>query len=96
MAGQCDNVTESRFLYAYANHLISTEDDPMTRNVGTVDKTIRLIAGLGLGAWVLFGAGLGSTLSGVGLGVSVILIATALINFCPLFKILGISSAKGQ
>lgn len=66
----------------------------MARNVGSADKTIRLILGIALGAWAFFGMGLGTTLSYIALAVGVILIATALMNFCPLFKIFGISTSK--
>ena len=68
----------------------------MIQNVGSADKIIRLVQGVGLGTWVITGIGQASTLSYVGLAVSVILIATALINFCPLFRIFGISTKKSQ
>jgi len=57
----------------------------MGRNVGSVDKTIRLVAGIALLALAFLGLG------GV---VGVILLATGLLNFCPLFKIFGISSFR--
>lgn len=65
----------------------------MGRNVGSVDKTIRLIAGIALlaAAFLVLG-GLSSTIGFVAAVVGVVLLATGLLNFCPLFKILGISS----
>ena len=65
----------------------------MGRNVGSVDKTIRLIAGVALlaAAFLVLG-GLSSTIGFVVAVVGVVLLATGLLNFCPLFKILGISS----
>ena len=65
----------------------------MGRNVGSVDKTIRLIAGVALlaAAFLVLG-GLSSTIGFVAAVVGVVLLATGLLNFCPLFKILGISS----
>lgn len=66
----------------------------MLKNVGSADKTIRLLLGIALGAWTFLSMGLGSTLSYTALAVSVILIATALLNFCPIFKIFGISTSK--
>ncbi len=66
----------------------------MVKNVGSIDKIIRLVLGFGLGAWAILGLGLGSSMSYIALAVGVILIATALMNFCPLFRILGISSNK--
>ena len=66
----------------------------MIKNVGSIDKIIRLVLGFGLGVWALLGLGLGSSLSYIALAVGVVLIATALLSFCPLFRMLGISSKK--
>lgn len=66
----------------------------MIKNVGSLDKTIRLVLGIALGVWAVPGLAPGSTLSYVALAVGVILIATALMNFCPLFKMFGISTNK--
>ena len=67
----------------------------MGRNVGSVDKTIRLVAGIVLLALALLGLGGLSTTAGiVAAVVGVILLATGLLNFCPLFKIFGISSFR--
>jgi len=67
----------------------------MGRNVGSVDKTIRLIAGIALLALAFLGLGGLSTTAGiVATVVGVILLATGLLNFCPLFKIFGISSFR--
>jgi len=67
----------------------------MGRNVGSVDKTIRLIAGIALLALAFLGLGGLSTTAGiVAAVVGVILLATGLLNFCPLFKIFGISSFR--
>ncbi len=68
----------------------------LVRNVGSADKIVRLIAGVALAAWGFLGAGLSSTIGIVALVVGVILIATGLLNFCPLFKIVGISSFKSS
>lgn len=64
----------------------------LTKNVGKIDKSIRLIAGALLVLWALFGASSASALSVVALVAGIVLIATGLINFCPVFKILGVSS----
>jgi len=65
----------------------------MIKNVGHIDKTIRLIVGLVLiafGALVLSGSGLGIAAMVVG----AVLLGTGVLNFCPAFKLLGISSVK--
>lgn len=67
------------------------------RNVGSTDKIIRLVAGIGLLLWAFLGLGLPGVVSTMGITVAVIgavLMTTALLNFCPLFKLLGISSFR--
>lgn len=68
----------------------------LPRNVGSIDKIVRLVAGALLAAYGLLGAGLASTLGLVALVVGVVLVATGLFNFCPIFKVLGISSFRKQ
>ena len=60
----------------------------MNKNIGTVDRWIRIIVGVvllalaisgNIGAWGWFG---------------IITLATALINFCPLYRLIGFSSNK--
>lgn len=68
----------------------------LVKNVGSVDKIIRLVVGALLALWGLLGAGLASTFGVLALIVGVVLIATGFMNFCPLFKILGISSIRGS
>lgn len=60
----------------------------MQRNIGTTDRNIRLVAGVLLLALALFGPR-----SPVGyLGLA--LIATAMVNFCPLYRLLGINTCR--
>jgi len=66
----------------------------LIRNVGSVDKIIRLVVGVLLAAWGLLGAGLSSVIGVLALVVGIVLIATGAINFCPAFKLLGISSFR--
>ena len=62
----------------------------MKSNVGTVDKVIRIILGAGLISLVFVGP---QTPWG---WVGVIPLATGLINFCPLYTILGINSCSSD
>jgi len=71
----------------------------MIKNVGSTDRLIRLIAGviliiiavpslagmafLGLGGWAWL----------IGL-VGVVLLATALLNFCPAYTLIGVNTCK--
>ena len=65
----------------------------MTTNEGTLDRIIRAIAGL---AAVV--AALAMDLSGVGAVLLVIvggiLLVTAAVGFCPLYRVLGVSTCK--
>ncbi len=60
----------------------------MKANVGGVDRIVRIVAGLALIAWALFGGGPAWAWIGV------VPLATGLINFCPAYSILGISTCK--
>lgn len=65
----------------------------MNRNVGNTDKIIRLVLGIALVAFGFLGLG-ASGLGLVAIVIGAVLIVTGAINFCPLFKVLGISSFK--
>ena len=69
----------------------------MTVNLGNIDRILRAVIGL-----VLIGAPLlnqpaiwsNDTLAYASMVVGVVLVATALFRFCPLYRILGISTCK--
>ena len=73
------------------------ENTDMTANLGNADRVLRLILGL-----VLFCAPLlnmpaiwSSALFSYGsMIVGLVLVATALFRFCPIYRILGISTCK--
>jgi hypothetical protein len=46
----------------------------MTKNVGGIDRILRIVVGLVL--------------------IAVVPLVTALVNFCPLYKIIGLSTSK--
>lgn len=60
----------------------------MKVNVGGVDRIVRIVAGLGLIAWVLFANG--PTWAWIG----VVPLATGFLNFCPAYSLLGINTCK--
>jgi hypothetical protein len=60
----------------------------MTANVGNVDRVIRIILGLALIAMVFVGPQ--TPLGWIG----IVPLATALIGFCPIYRILGIRTCK--
>lgn len=62
----------------------------LTKNVGSADQVIRIIAGIALIALAFIKlGGIASTGGIVSAIVGVVLIVTAIMNFCPLYRILG-------
>jgi hypothetical protein len=63
----------------------------MNANVGSTDKMVRVV--LALAAFVFaFVIGIGSAVGVVLLAAGVVLAATALTGFCPLYRVLGMST----
>ncbi|MDP3742741.1 MAG: DUF2892 domain-containing protein [Methylotenera sp.] len=62
----------------------------MKANVGGIDRILRIVVGLALIAWVLLAEG------PVWAWIGVVPLATGLINFCPLYSILGINTCKSK
>lgn len=60
----------------------------MKTNVGTIDRALRVIAGLLLIALSLFGV--------IGLWgwIGIVPLATGLFSFCPAYRLLGLSTCK--
>ena len=59
----------------------------MQANVGGIDKTLRIIAGLGIiGAGVVMGSWWGA--------VGLVPLLTGLVNFCPAYAIFGLKTCK--
>lgn len=62
----------------------------MHKNVGGIDRALRITAGIALLGWVLLAEG--PTLAWVG----IVPLATGLFNFCPVYRLLGVSSKKSS
>lgn len=60
----------------------------MTKNVGGIDKTLRIIAGAGLVAWAALLGG------PVWAYIGIVPLATGLMSWCPVYIPLKINSAK--
>jgi tetrahydromethanopterin S-methyltransferase subunit C len=63
----------------------------MNANVGTTDRTIRLVLALAAAVFA-FVAGISSAVGIVLLVVGVVLAATAFTGFCPIYRVFGIST----
>ncbi|MDP2745020.1 MAG: DUF2892 domain-containing protein [Gammaproteobacteria bacterium HGW-Gammaproteobacteria-13] len=60
----------------------------MQANVGTLDRSLRIAAGL-----ILIGLSLSGVIGLWGL-IGIVPLATGLFRFCPLYPLLGISTCK--
>jgi len=65
----------------------------MTKNMGSVDKLIRIILAC-LFIVLYFTGTISGTVGTILLIVGGVFIATSFISFCPLYKIFGISTCK--
>ena len=59
----------------------------MKSNVGGVDKWLRIVVGLLLIVWAATGGP-------VWAWVGVVALATGVFNFCPVYKLIGVSTCK--
>jgi hypothetical protein len=59
----------------------------MKTNVGGIDRVLRIVVGLALIAWTFVGGP-------VWAWIGVVPLATALVGFCPVYPLVGVSTAK--
>ncbi len=57
----------------------------MKLNVGGIDRTLRIVAGLGLIGWAIMGGPVWAWIGVVPLG-------TGLVGFCPVYPLLGMNT----
>jgi len=67
----------------------------MTKNVGTIDRVIRVVLAIILG-YLYFSGIVTGALGIILLIIGVILLFTGLVGFCALYKPLGISTCKKE
>lgn len=67
----------------------------MVKNVGTVDKVIRIIVGLFLVYFAIVNYSTSMVLAIIAGIVGLVLIITVFTGFCFLYKVFGISTNKG-
>lgn len=60
----------------------------MARNEGTIDRVLRIVAGLALVTLVFFGPSRWLGLIGF------VLVFTGVVGFCPLYRLVGIHTTK--
>jgi len=60
----------------------------MIKNVGGIDRLLRIIVGLALVAWVLLAGG------PIWAWIGIVPLLTGVFNFCPVYPLLGINTCK--
>ena len=65
----------------------------MKKNMGSTDRSIRIVIALIL-VVLYFMETITGTLGYIGLAVAAIFLLTSLINFCPLYTLLGVNTCK--
>lgn len=61
----------------------------MKANVGGIDRILRIVGGLALIGWAFAGGPVWAWLG-------IVPLATALINFCPLYALIGINTSGNK
>jgi len=65
----------------------------MKKNMGSTDKIIRVIIAAVIGL-IYYLDYISGTIAYVLMAVAIILLVTSLVNFCPLYRLLGTSTCK--
>lgn len=65
----------------------------LNKNVGKLDRAIRTLVAIGIALLYLFDV-ISGILGMVLTAFAIILLITSLVNFCPLYKIIGFNSCK--
>ncbi|MDN3664215.1 DUF2892 domain-containing protein [Algibacter miyuki] len=67
----------------------------MEKNIGSIDKAIRILTGITVALLYYFNI-ISGTLAFVLMVVAIILLVTSLINSCPIYSLLKINSTKKE
>lgn len=74
---------------------IETNKNEMKKNMGTIDKTIRILVAVVV-VVLYFTHVISGVLAIVLLALSAIFVVTSLISFCPLYLAIGLSTRKKE
>ena len=61
----------------------------MNNNVGTIDKVLRIVAGLGLISWAVMGGPIWAW-------IGVVPLATGILGWCPAYTLVGIKTCPTE
>ena len=65
----------------------------MKKNMNNTDKFVRVILAAGIAVLYYYDI-ISGTLAYIFMAVAIILLITSLLNFCPLYRLLGMSTCK--
>lgn len=65
----------------------------MKKNMGTIDRVIRIVIAVAIAA-IYFSGNISGTVAIVLGVIAVIFLLTSLIGFCPIYKVVGLSTRK--
>jgi hypothetical protein len=65
----------------------------MKKNIGSIDKSLRVLIAVIVAGLYYFNI-IEGTLAYILMALAIILLVTSLVNFCPLYTILGINTCK--
>ncbi len=93
----CDFITDAPRSEVHGGQKQSVMEMEMTANLGNLDRVARVILGLALFIAPLLNVPAiwsGSILAYVSMAAGVVFVATAFFRFCPLYRLLGVSTCK--
>jgi hypothetical protein len=67
----------------------------MNKNMGPIDRTVRVIAALAVGILILTGTLTGALAIILGV-LAVVFVLTSVVSFCPLYALINLSTGKKE
>jgi hypothetical protein len=68
---------------------LAPKEKIMTQNTGQADRIVRIIAGFALLAWAIWGTDPWHAVGWLG----AVLVVTAVVGFCPIYRVIGFSTS---
>ena len=75
--------------------IINYKKSVMKKNMGTTDRSIRLVIALIVAA-LYFTGNISGVIATIGIAVAVIFLFTSFLGVCPLYNVLGVSTCKKE
>jgi hypothetical protein len=70
----------------------------MSKNMGTIDRVLRLLVAAGLFAWAFLSgaAAAGGVAFWLALGVGAVMLVTAIVSRCPAYRLFGLRTCRAS